>query len=88
MAMQAGNIEKWQNIRSKGMLRFVVVRGILGWGLGTAVLFTLIQWLMGGAKEVPQTWAISFVLFPVAGIFWGMFMWFFFNHKLRQQGAG
>jgi len=41
--MQAGNIEKWQNIRSKGMLRFVVVRGILGWGLGTEVLFTLIQ---------------------------------------------
>ncbi len=48
MTMRAENTEKWQHIRSKGTLRFVVFRGVLGWGLGTATLFTLIQWLMGG----------------------------------------
>ncbi len=81
--MRAESTEKWQHIRSKGILRFVVFRGVLGWGLGAATLFILIQWLMGGARGVPKTWATWFVVFPIAGILWGVFMWLFLSRKFR-----
>ena len=87
MTMRTESTEKWQHIRSKGILRFVFFRGVLGWGLGTATLFVLIRWLMGGAGEVPQNLAMWFVIFPSAGIFWGVSMWLFLSYKFRQEQA-
>lgn len=33
----------WERIRKKGMLRFVLLRGVLGWGVFTAALYTLVM---------------------------------------------
>ncbi len=32
------NMEKWAKTREKGKQRFVLVNGVLGWGVTTAIL--------------------------------------------------
>lgn len=33
--------KKWEKLRIKGKKKFVIYNGILGWGVPTAILFTL-----------------------------------------------
>lgn len=62
------------------MLRFVVIRGVLAWGVSTAVIFTVIQVLQHhevGTLDVAR----NIVMFMVAGIFWGATMWWLGGRK-------
>jgi hypothetical protein len=62
------------------MLRFVVVRGVLAWGLTSALIFTVIQFFQGreiGALDAARNAGI----FMIGGIFWGITMWWFINRK-------
>ncbi|OLL29186.1 hypothetical protein BTH42_23285 [Burkholderia sp. SRS-W-2-2016] len=67
------------------MLRFVVVRGVLMWGVVTAVLFTAIQFVQHhevGALDVVR----NFATFMVGGIFWGATMWWLGSRKKGKSG--
>ncbi|NML35528.1 hypothetical protein [Paraburkholderia antibiotica] len=62
------------------MLRFVVVRGVLMWGICTAVIFTAIQVLQHhevGTLDVAR----NIGTFMVGGIFWGATMWWLSGRK-------
>ncbi|WP_322028387.1 hypothetical protein [Paraburkholderia sp. J76] len=66
------------------MLRFVVVRGVLAWGIGTAVIFTAIQFLQHhevGALDVAR----NIGTFMIAGIFWGFSVWWLRGRKQRKS---
>lgn len=56
------------------MLRFIVVRGILIWGIGTGVLFSAIEKILHHNLGVSLV-ARNLALFMIGGIFWGMTMW-------------
>lgn len=84
MTSTDGQFSKWEGIRKQGFLRFVLVRGVLGWGLGTAILYSLIMWLVSDiamSKLLP----LALMLFPLLGLLWGAFMWWFIDRKYRQQ---
>jgi hypothetical protein len=63
------------------MLRFILLRGVLAWGIGTFVLFTLLQVLQHKPVGVAQA-AIYLGLFMLGGVFWGAGMW---RLRLRQH---
>jgi len=70
-------LERMERSLSIGKWRFIAFYGVIGWGIGTAVLFSLIQrfspWGPGGTfLEELRIWI---VVFPVAGLFMGMFLW-------------
>ncbi len=44
---------KWEKLRAKGMWHFIVLYGVLLWGIGTAVLFSLIFTLASGRPFKP-----------------------------------
>lgn len=68
------------------MLRFVVVRGVLGWGLCSGLAFALIQMYGGQGAEWP-VFARNVALFMVGGIFWGATMWWTVERqKMKRQG--
>lgn len=68
---------------AKGKWHFIVWRGVIGWGLGTAVLFNLFMvwmtrdWSAGGC-------ALAFVLFPIGGVFWGATMWCWLKMRFAE----
>lgn len=65
---------------AKGKWRYVFLYGAFFWGFSTAFLFQGIIILFGGTTLA--NFVISMVVFPIAGVFWGLFMW----RKLNSQG--
>lgn len=90
MAMTAEErLAKWERVRAAGRDRFVMRCGVLGWGVPTAILYSLAGLLWErGLGEFALRLAISLLLFPLGGYFWGAIMWRHFEAayaKERQQ---
>jgi len=65
--------------------RYILYFGVLGWGLFTAVIFT--AWNLHTKPKMSATeMIVPFVIFPLAGILWGVAMWSF-TKKRREQVA-
>ena len=62
----------WKKIRDQGKARYVFLRWVMCWGIGTAALFWIVErfWRLpdhlGGAV---------FIVFPLAGIYAGSLPW-------------
>jgi hypothetical protein len=56
-----------------GKKRYVIIYGILGWGLLTAVLYN--TFMLMTEKVYVHTVIFNFVMFSVAGIFVGLLSW-------------
>lgn len=55
-------------------LRFILLRGPLGWGIPTAILFQLIMHLTD-EQDFFDGIISSLIIFPLVGILFGYFMW-------------
>lgn len=76
--------KRWERIRKGGAVRFVLMWGVLYWGLLTAVLASAITALFGSAGFLESLrWGI--VGFPIAGALWGAFMWAHFESRYRRE---
>lgn len=74
------DIHKIQNAQKKGFLYFVFVHGVLSWGLGTAVLVTVMDHLL--RKTFQQ---LNFLIFPTLGLAWGAAMWWYLKWLLKRN---
>ena len=72
--------DRLASIVGLGKWRYILLYGVLGWGLSTAALVTFISYFL---KEKMSTAGMvrPFFILPLAGIFWGMFMWSFLKKK-------
>lgn len=67
---------------AKGKWHFILVRGILGYGLllaliCNAVMFAAVdEWTAQGV-------VLSFLVFPIVGALWGAFTWWWIKRCLR-----
>jgi hypothetical protein len=75
--MNDKSAEKWAKFSEMGRSRFVWRYGVLGWGLSTAILFSLWNGFSDGWDGFLFKLIPALVLFPLAGIVWGRFMWWF-----------
>ena len=82
-----------------GKKKFILTRGVLGWGLPTLVLYMLISFLlhMGiykrSLEEVtadmfPVMFLIAAVIFAIAGVFMGQYRWKQLQRKLNKKERG
>ena len=90
-------LEKWEKLRAKGKWNYILIYGVLGWGVGTGILvslfFPLVTEAMGSKAPFLPVFALSIVLFPLGGIAGGYFMWTFIEKayeklKISEQSAG
>jgi len=75
---------KWQQIRKQGFVRFVIIRGVLGWGIVTAILYSLLMWVFSDT-DMSRLLPISLVIFPIGGLLGGAFIWWFSDRKHKQN---
>ena len=54
---------------------FIIKRGVLGWGITTAILFSLLMSFVKQDATFLGTLATAIILFPIGGYFWGLWMW-------------
>ena len=81
-AKQQAALARWQKIREQGPLRFIVYRGMLGWGLPTAVLWCGLMTVFTDRPFLPLLTA-ALIGFPIGGLIWGGAMWFIAERQVR-----
>lgn len=82
--MKPVQVAKWERTRARGRTHFIVVYGVLLWGLGTAAVVTLLgvvqgrdDWLVGGV--------VAFVMFPlIGGPLFGLFLWWWTERRYSK----
>jgi hypothetical protein len=73
-------IERRERIRLKGRNRYIVVRGILGWGMTTFLLTSIWRWYDHGWQLPPRgelffQMLIGLVLWTAGGYWFGSWAW-------------
>ena len=81
--------QRWSAIAAKGKTRWIVVRGILGWGLGLTALTFLDDWIIdhsiSGFRQICSDLLVRAVFSLIGGYLWGPVTWKWFSHR---YGAG
>jgi phosphate/sulfate permease len=78
--MNSEQFTKLEKIIAKGKWHYIIVNGVLGWGVSTAVLFSLFQ-SFTSEQFFTDVIGLSIILFPLAGVGWGLFIWFYINKQ-------
>ena len=69
------NMDKWAKTREKGKQRFVLVNGVLGWGVPTAILWAVLMEFIEPLENIWVRPIIALIIFPIAGIAFGHLTW-------------
>jgi hypothetical protein len=85
--MSQSDAEKWAKLCKLGRTQFVLRYGVLGWGIPTAILFSLIQSYRFGWDGFLFQLLPALILFPIGGIFFGRFMWRMLENKHANGAA-
>jgi phosphate/sulfate permease len=76
--------ELWrERIIKKGKTSFLIRRGVIRWGLSTAILYSIITFLFDNnflfsglvSYKFVKELMSSLIIFPIVGFFMGMFLW-------------
>jgi hypothetical protein len=67
-------LARWQTTRQRGIVRYVIVNGILVWGLITGTLSGLVRWKFFG-DPLQIALPLCLLLFSIAGICVGWASW-------------
>ena len=76
--------ERLQKTIAKGKIRFIVVDGMLGWGLLTGILFSLSIHFFGSPMDANAI-VLSLILFAFGGVIWGHFVWVGLEKALAKE---
>ena len=81
--MNSHQLDKLSKIASKGKWHYILFHGAIGWGVTTAVLFSLLQSFISEVEFTDNIW-LALIIFPLGGIGWGAFMWSYYQKKVNK----
>jgi hypothetical protein len=73
--MTAAEAAKWEKVRGRGKKRYVLVTGVLLWGVVTGIVWSIVMSAVQGWDRLPLYLILALILFPIGGIFFGLQMW-------------
>jgi asparagine N-glycosylation enzyme membrane subunit Stt3 len=73
--MDVAKKQKWAKIREQGRMAYVLKYGVVGWGVPTGVMFSIVMAAMQGWERFWVLLAVSLILFPIGGIAFGVLTW-------------
>jgi hypothetical protein len=77
-------LEKWKETRAKGMLRYVLLSGVLSYGLA---MFVVMTFVVNRDKFSASFVGISAIAWTIGGALFGVTMWFVQEHQFRKAGG-
>ena len=73
MKMNEKHLKKWETIRERGVVRFVLLRGVLAWGFPMFLVMTFV--VNRTSLENVSRISYSAVIWVIGGTCFGMWMW-------------
>lgn len=73
--MTEKQLDRWEKTRRMGRPRFVLLVGVLYWGVLTGLLWSVAMAAIQGWDRLPTLLPIALVGFPVGGFFFGAYVW-------------
>lgn len=82
--MKDKDFENWQETRKDGMIHFILLGGLLSYGLP---MFIVMAWVTKPfANGYTSTSAIiHYIVWPIAGILFGAIMWFITEQRYLSE---
>jgi hypothetical protein len=74
-AMSETTLRGWAKTRTLGQSAFILKYGILGWGVPTAILWSVLVAADEGLAALPILLLFALTLFPVGGYVFGRVLW-------------
>ncbi len=84
--MKAEQLDAWRDTRKHGAFKFVLIKGVLGWGLPMLLLMALIKQPFADGI-FSKTAMVHFVVWPLGGLIVGTLMWGITEHRFRKALA-
>jgi len=81
--MSAQNIEKLKALVEKGKWSYVLKIGVLGWGVPTAVIWSVTMQFKGSIPFI-KSLLFALAIFPACGVLFGLIMWFFVKRQYKN----
>jgi hypothetical protein len=86
--------QRWARERARGKWTFIMVRGVLQFGLGMAILWPVLMAVMDGefssvgtfVQRVMYRGVGAVVLFPVGGVAVGLLSWWSNERRFAARG--
>jgi membrane associated rhomboid family serine protease len=75
--------ENWESTRKKGFLNFLLVRGLLLFGLSFTAFQFLIKLLSGNEINILAT----FISGLMGGLIYGISMWYFAEKRFKRENT-
>jgi len=85
--LNATKIARLQKLISKGKRYVVIVYGVLGWGIPTALLATLIQTYPSFSAFIDKI-SLALILYPISGLAFGLILWMRINNQYNKLVSG
>lgn len=85
--LKAAKIARLQTLITKGKWHFVIIYGVLGWGVSTALLVTMLQSYITSTPFVDKV-TTALVFYPASGLGFGLVLWMILNNQYNKLVAG
>lgn len=83
--MKPEAIARWKHTRSLGMMRYVLVTGVLSWGVP---MFGIMTFLAHQADRTPKMIAVSAIIWMIGGAAFGALTWSVAEWQYRKATHG
>ena len=79
--MKPEALAKWEKVRARGKARFILVSGVLSYGLP---MFIVMTFLVHRSDLSPRFIGISAILWAIGGALFGTIMWYVLERQYRK----
>lgn len=84
MLMKEKEFETWQTTRQQGKFKFILIRGLLSWGIPMFVIMTFI--FNRSEREFTTLYlVVNAAIWGVAGIAFGALMWHITENRFNRE---
>ncbi len=81
--MNPNDLARWESIRANGMARFILIRGVLMWGIPMLIFMSFISDPFTNGY-LSQTAIVHYVTWLFAGVIFGVFMWYVSEWRYKK----
>ena len=82
--MKDNQLKAWESTRTKGKLKFVVITGVLSWGLPMLIVMAFMHkpFVDGFISKAA---IIHYVVWPLAGVVVGLLTWYLSERQYKKE---